>query len=622
MVAQQSCELDLDEPGLWSRPYGAFIEMAEYDATLPVAEIAHAIVLPPPAGAMPNDPAYARVLFMCRSNCVDVQGDEQNAGSGNRSFLWKPNSSPGDVLELDGPHFGYIGTSDPFCSGHTAAADGSVPVVGGLNYVAKCLDQSLCIQDPDGNGPGLPDGNPDNNLPVGHRVIHRLDTSLDPPLWTMNESWPALMGREHWYPTVSLLHDGTLFIAGHYGAPKPDCPVPYSTWPYGPEPTHGIFQRFDPSLLLPSVAPNTPFVAGCGALQPISAGKYPRLHLLSDGRLLFSNAREELTEAPLSFAMDFQNPPCAPDLRWANTAGAPAVYRDGGSSVHLLVRDELAEQRVRDLVIVLGGTSGNDDTPCPTDLAGAAIYDSVEQFDTTANTWEALTPMLRKRVNQNAVILPIGSVFVPGGTGLVGNTGPACEPVLTSEEFFPSEIFGGPSAGTWRPRAPGSRPRGYHSVAGLLPDGRVFVAGGTAHFWVGHAYAVYHTVEIFSPEYVFASGRPRVTLWPDPLGTPIDYSPDSPVEFGIDVTLFCNSANTVSRVVLIRSSSSTHSFDMSQRYVELDFTVAPGSTYPNLSLNVVGPATGFVAPPGYYLLFVIDANGLPSEGRWVRVQDV
>jgi hypothetical protein len=58
---------------------------------------------------------------------------------------------------------------------------------------------------------------------------------------------------------------------------------------------------------------------------------------------------------------------------------------------------------------------------------------------------------------------------------------------------------------------------------------------------------------------------------------------------------------------------------MNQRYVELDFTVASG-TYPNLTLQVQAPPNGYAAPPGFYLLFVVDKYGVPSEGRWIKLQ--
>lgn len=84
------------------------------------------------------------------------------------------------------------------------------------------------------------------------------------------------------------------------------------------------------------------------------------------------------------------------------------------------------------------------------------------------------------------------------------------------------------------------------------------------------------------------------------------------------MTLACSDINTVQRVVLVRSGAVTHGFDMNQRYVQLQFTMIDGS-YPDVSLDAQGPPDGYAAPPGYYLLFVIDGNGVPSEGRWVRV---
>lgn len=615
----QSCTLDLDAPGVWYGPFGPFLAMGASGPKLPCAEIAHAVLLPPPA-TVAGDPThadYARVLFMCRSNGGNVQGDAEHPGSGNRSFLWKPNFRPVEVTELDGPLFGYIGTHDPFCSGHAVAADGAVLVAGGLNYVAKCWSTDPCIQGPSG---------PDSNTPVGHNVVYRLDTSVSPPTWTADATWPAFLSREHWYPTATLLHDGTLFVAGHEGAPSPDCQVPY--WPYGSESTDRTFERFDPATGLSSLDFNRrydPLNPDCVGGPLFSVADYPRLHLLSDGRLLFGNSRQQ-GGAPWSRLMDIQAPPCVQGLRWEDPVSGPSAQRDGGSSVHLVRRTGQEPGDVQDIVIALAGASEGDDGACDGGVLGTSItlHDSAERFDAASDTWVPLATMLRKRVNQNAVILPTGSIFVPGGVGLVGDVGLVCEPVMEAEEFFPAEIFGGSPQGVWRPRAAMSRPRGYHSVALLLPDGRVMVAGGSAQTWMwgGHPDAVYHTAEIFTPAYYFRSGRPVVTNWPNPV-TPIDYSPAGVQTFNINVTLAspvgCPPAS-VARVVLIRSGSSTHSFDMNQRYVELRLQSVTG-TYPNLSLLVHGPATGYVAPPGYYLLFVIDSNGLPSEGRWVRVLD-
>jgi hypothetical protein len=221
-----------------------------------------------------------------------------------------------------------------------------------------------------------------------------------------------------------------------------------------------------------------------------------------------------------------------------------------------------------------------------------------------------MAPMAHKRVDQNAVLLPTGSFMVFGGAGV--DSGGNCIGVHESEEFLPPEIFGGPSTGEWRARASHTNDHTYHSVAFLLPDGRACVAGGQS---TGPSDYGYHTVEIFSPWYYFMGVRPAITSSPSPVTNPIAYG----APFFPAVTLDCNSTNFVKRVVLLRSCAPTHAFDMNQRYVELDFTVASG-TYPNLTLQVQAPPNGYAAPPGFYLLFVVDKYGVPSEGRWIKLQ--
>jgi hypothetical protein len=73
-------------------------------------------------------------------------------------------------------------------------------------------------------------------------------------------------------------------------------------------------------------------------------------------------------------------------------------------------------------------------------------------------------------------------------------------------------------------------------------------------------------------------------------------------------------ATTIAEVVLMRPGAVTHGFNMSQRFVGCDFTGAAAG-----SLDVEAPPDGTVAPPGHYLLFVVDGNRVPSEGRWIRL---
>ncbi|HZM01010.1 MAG TPA: galactose oxidase early set domain-containing protein [Planctomycetota bacterium] len=607
----QSCAIPSSDAGYWTRPFGSFTEMDGGPTQLANAEIAHAVVLP----SATDDRDQIRVLLICRTNCASVYPTESQASACNRSFVWYPQEDPGAVTALAGPSFGYTGTSDPFCSGHAVGADGSVLMVGGLNSPEHCFNTASCIQIGSSGG--------DDNLPVGHRRVYRLDTSVDPPTWVTDETWPAATVREHWYPAVVVLHDGTIFIAGHGGAPSnllaDGCPVP--DWPYvetAPFTLDQVFEILDPVAGIVGDAHNLSLIGGseaCGLpAEPLRAGVYPRLHLLSTGKLLHGNASGYTGHpGPSSRLMNFKTPPCPGSLRWEFATSNPAHHRDGGNSIHLVVRDASVPAGIRDFVYAIGGIQFGDEDPCE---GAGPIWSTVQRFNGVSEQWESRAALPSGRVNANTVILPTGALLTIGGTNAIGNV---CEPDFTTLEYFPTEVFGATLGDQWFVRADLGCPREYHSVAGLLPDGRVFVGGGVSGACTGGKNAM-HTVEIHSPGYYFSGQRPQITDWPDPYppeGQEItngEVFPDP-----IDVSLSCDPSNTVKRVVLIRSGSATHAFDMNQRYVELAFTPLAGSAHPNFSLTVQAPVDGYSAPPGYYLLFVVDANDLPSAGRWVKV---
>ncbi len=75
-------------------------------------------------------------------------------------------------------------------------------------------------------------------------------------------------------------------------------------------------------------------------------------------------------------------------------------------------------------------------------------------------------------------------------------------------------------------------------------------------------------------------------------------------------------ASAVSRVTLVKTGAVTHSFNMDQRFMELPFTDQGGGT---LQVNAPETSLAAAATPGYYLLFVIDNNGVPSVGQIVAI---
>ena len=155
-----------------------------------------------------------------------------------------------------------------------------------------------------------------------------------------------------------------------------------------------------------------------------------------------------------------------------------------------------------------------------------------------------------------------------------------------------------PATGNWTTWASMAIPRLYHSIAMLMPDGRVFVAGtGNLFGFVPDE----RNGQIFSPPYLFKGPRPTITSSP------------SVVQYGSNFQVSTPDASSISSVSLIRTAAVTHSFDQSTRRVSLPFTASNGT------LNVQAPANGAAAPPGNYMLFIVNSNGVPSVASWVHL---
>jgi hypothetical protein len=143
--------------------------------------------------------------------------------------------------------------------------------------------------------------------------------------------------------------------------------------------------------------------------------------------------------------------------------------------------------------------------------------------------------------------------------------------------------------------------RGYHNVAVLLPDGRFLVGSGAPGFLPGQERP---TFRYYSPWY--RQGQPQ----------PVIQSAPSVIRYAQKFLIgFVSTAPTPVQAVLIAPTALTHSFDANQRYVELAVTVNPTGR-----ITAVAPPDERVGPPGEYLLFLVDANRIPSVARWVRLR--
>jgi hypothetical protein len=115
-----------------------------------------------------------------------------------------------------------------------------------------------------------------------------------------------------------------------------------------------------------------------------------------------------------------------------------------------------------------------------------------------------------------------------------------------------------------------------------------------------------NTLEIYQPPYLFTSTgalavQPTITSAP------------SSIPYGNTLTVQTPNASTISSVVLVRNGTVTHAVGMDQRMVGMNFTVGSGS------LTVTAPPNSNIAPPGYYMLFILNSSGVPSVAQVVQL---
>jgi hypothetical protein len=228
-------------------------------------------------------------------------------------------------------------------------------------------------------------------------------------------------------------------------------------------------------------------------------------------------------------------------------------------------------------------------------------FNGSQTYNTTASTavldmnqgspaWRSTASMAFPRAYENLTLLPDGTVLASGGMT-------TSDGVDLSKAVLPAEIWD-PTTETWRTVAGLQNGREYHSTALLLPDGRVLMAGGGQ---LPGTPAVNQTnAEIYSPPYLFKGTRPTITSAP------------ATVQYNSTFTVQTPDASSIQSVALIRTPSVTHAFDQNQRFQNLSFTQSSGS------LTVTAPLTSNLAPPGYYMLFILNTNGVPSVARFVR----
>lgn len=193
----------------------------------------------------------------------------------------------------------------------------------------------------------------------------------------------------------------------------------------------------------------------------------------------------------------------------------------------------------------------------------------------------------------NTTLLADGQIMLSGGS-LSSNS--------LSQGYYDTPELWNPNTDNWSSMAPEGVARLYHSNAILLPDATVFSNGGGSPGPVQQ-----FNGKVFYPPYLFDGNQPAVR--------PTYTLAEDDFVYGESLAMSTSGSNPISRAVLIKTSSVTHSFNVDQRIVELGFSTS-GST-----LTATIPSDPNLATPGFYMLFLIDSAGTPSVANIISVSD-
>jgi hypothetical protein len=397
-------------------------------------------------------------------------------------------------------------------------------------------------------------------------------------LWdpvTQTVTAPASAGYDQFCSGHVFLADGRLFVAGGHvtdnvGLPNASMYDPATdTWAAAPDMNAG---RWYPTAT--TLANGDVLVLSGDVDTTIGANPLPQVYQTA------TNTWRDLTAAEIKlpyYPMMFLAPngkvinvAASTETRYLDTTGSGAWstvanrklgYKDYGSAVMY------ADGKI---LLVGGG-----DPPTAT----AEVID----LNAAVPTWRVVGSMSIARRHLNATILPDGTVLVTGGSYGAGFDN-------QSTPVFSAELWN-PVTETFTPLASASVPRLYHSAALLLADGRVLTTGGDNT----------PQTEVFSPPYLFKGTRPSMSAVP------------ASINYGQQFSVTSGDAASISKVTLIRLASVTHAFNQNQRFNVLQFTARSGA------IDITAPANANLAPPGHYMLYVLNGNGVPSVGTVVQL---
>lgn len=467
-----------------------------------------------------------------------------------------PIEQPVELRALDiGP---WTITDNLVCSGHSLLADGRFFSAGGTRAVAI-------------EGTAEP-------LVVGLSYATVFDGATS--TWSrvpeaMKAPGPENAPGARWYPTVTRLPDGRMLVTSGFDRVQPGPSINVSTEIF--DPATGSWTVTSPLGQVPLDVINSDYSHVFTLPNPI--GPFDTLTLGEPGVPVLGTSG-----SPAGWYV-------VPALRPGSEAFAAQRTANGGAWDFEQAPGHGSGSAMLPLRAVNGDRGyGNGAVLVAGGAKGTVHEQAIDVFDPITQQWRPTIATGTARHHPGTVVLPDGRMLIVNGH--------------SADALVRRAMYVDPLDGfrVTRGQADGGEVRGYHSVSLLLPDGRVLVAGGrdvtTATSLEKPSYRYYY------PHYMFLP-RPRIVAAPTTLrfGEPFVVQSDTlpPAD-----------------AVLIGLGSMTHSFDMNQRSVQLP--IATVGTDDGITVSVVSaPAAPTSAPPGPYMLVLLDAQRVPSKAAMVML---
>jgi hypothetical protein len=527
--------------------------------------------------------------------CLDL--GHPDAFANNGKFLVQDLNE--EDFALNAAAFSHAGHSrglnyNIFCSGNVALADGRLLFVGGHDKAGNNGIRKLNILDPrtwtwlprripqvkadflaDPTGLLFPHANPLNEL------------NTDPPD-------PSDMKYQRWYPTAITLPDGRVLILS--GTDQDTSVGPANA--AATKVRQAVPEVYDPET-------DTTIPLECARrLLPM----YPRAYVVQTGPekddwkvAVIAEVTPPLPGQPggndirqydpwfyngNTYFLDVLGALADPDVdvpaenHWELVNTALYAHESGAAAALWKLDDE--GMATSQKVILFGGGSGLGET-----VAAVEMID----FQAAVPRWERQNDLLQPATQNNAVVLPDGKVLIIGGrsgrgTSIVNN--------------FRYQMWD-PDTGEIKALVETSIPRHDHSTALLLPDATVIAMGGNRvelASWSENAGVP--VAQIYKPPYLFKGSRPVIKA--------------SPAEISYGTRFKIKVSGDIESVAMIRTGPVTHNWDWGNRYVKLAIHKAN-----RRRVVVSAPAGPGLVVPGFYMLFVVSEEGVPSVAKLVHL---